>query len=62
MAQIPGYLRSPRVEHSLLFNFGVPKFDIKKYALSGIGEGSRPGGLIRGILLLFASLAPFRGL
>ena len=56
------YLRSSRVEHGLLINFGVPKFEIKKYALSRIGEGRRPGGLIGGILLLFASLAPFRGM
>src|ERR1035441_1869651 len=61
VAQILGYLRSAGVEHGLLINFGAPKFEIKKYALSRIGEGSRPGGLIGGILLLFASLAPFRG-
>ena len=54
-------LRSPRVELGLLINFGAPKFEIKKYALSRIGEGNRPGGLIGGVLLLFASLAPFRG-
>ena len=62
VAQILGYLRSSHVEHGLLMNFGAPKFEIKKHALSRIGEGSRPGGLIGGILLLFASLAPFRGL
>ena len=54
-------LRSFRVELGLLINFGAPKFEIKKYALSRIGEGNRPGGLIGGVLLLFASLAPFRG-
>jgi hypothetical protein len=61
VAQILGYLRSSGVEHGLLINFGAPKFEIKKYALSRIGEVSRPGGLIGGILLLFASLAPFCG-
>ena len=61
MAQVLGYLRASRVEHGLLINFGAPKFEIKKYALSRIGEATRPGGLIRGILFLFASLAPFRG-
>jgi hypothetical protein len=61
VAQILGYLRSSRVEHGLLINFGAPKFEIKKYALSRISEGSRPGGLIGGVLFLFASLAPFRG-
>jgi hypothetical protein len=58
VAQILGYLRSSRVEHGLLIDFGAPKFEIKKYALSRIGEGS----LIGGTLSLFASLAPFRGL
>jgi hypothetical protein len=61
VAQIQGYLRSSGVEHGLLINFGAPKFEIKKYALSRIGEVSRPGGLIGGTLSLFASLAPFRG-
>ena len=56
-----GYLRSSHVEHGLLINFGAPKFEIKKYALSRIGEASRPGGLIGGTLSLLASLAPFRG-
>jgi hypothetical protein len=61
VAQILGYLRSSGVEHGLLINFGAPKFEIKKYALSRIGEGNRPGGPLGGILLLFASLAPFCG-
>ena len=61
VAQILGYLRSSGVEHGLLINFGAPKFEIKKYVLSRIGEASRPGGLIGGTLSLFASLAPFRG-
>ena len=61
VAQILGYLRSSHVEHGLLINFGAPKFEIKKYALSRIGEASRPGGLIGGTLSLLASLAPFRG-
>lgn len=33
-AQILGYLRSSRVEHGLLINFGAPKLEIRKYALS----------------------------
>jgi hypothetical protein len=49
-----GCLRSSGVEHGLLINFGAPKFEIKKYALSRIGEVSRPGGLIGGTLSLFA--------
>ena len=47
-------LRSPRVELGLLINFGAPKFEIKKYALSRIGEVNRPGGLIGGTLSLLA--------
>jgi GxxExxY protein len=33
-AQILGYLRSSRIEHGLLINFGSPKIELKKYALS----------------------------
>ena len=35
-AQLLGYLRSSQIEHGLLINFGAPKFEIKKYALSKI--------------------------
>jgi GxxExxY protein len=34
VAQLLGYLRSSRVEHGLLINFGAPKLQIKKYVLS----------------------------
>ena len=34
VAQLLGYLRSTRIEHGLLVNFGAPKFYIKKYVLS----------------------------
>ncbi|MEM1211362.1 MAG: GxxExxY protein [Planctomycetota bacterium] len=33
-AQLLGYLRATNLEHGLLINFGAPKFQIKKYALS----------------------------
>ena len=33
-AQILGYLRSARLEHGLLMNFGAPKFQIRKFAWS----------------------------
>jgi GxxExxY protein len=36
VAQILGYLKSARLEHGLLINFGSYKFQIKKYAWSGI--------------------------
>ncbi|MDB6095394.1 MAG: GxxExxY protein [Verrucomicrobia bacterium] len=35
-AQLLGYLRSSRIEHGLLINFGAPKLQIKKYALSEV--------------------------
>ncbi len=34
VAQLLGYLRSARIEHGLLINFGAPKLEIRKYALS----------------------------
>ena len=34
VAQLLGYLKSARVEHGLLINFGSYKFQIKKYVLS----------------------------
>ena len=33
-AQILAYLRSARLEHGLLINFGSPKFEIRKFAWS----------------------------
>ncbi len=34
VAQILGYLRATGIEHGLLINFGAPRFQIRKYALS----------------------------
>jgi hypothetical protein len=51
--------RHVRVEHGLLIKLDAPKFEIKKYAPSRIGEGSPPGGLIGGILLLLSLLRLF---
>ena len=36
IAQLIGYLRSSKIEHGLLINFGAPKLQIKKYVLSGV--------------------------
>ena len=36
VAQILGYLRACRMVHGLLVNFGAPKFEIRKFALSSI--------------------------
>jgi GxxExxY protein len=34
VAQMLGYLKSTRIEHGLLINFGSYKFEIRKYVLS----------------------------
>ncbi len=34
VAQVLGYLRSARIEHGLLINFGAPKLEIRKFAMS----------------------------
>lgn len=34
VAQLLGYLRACRMEHGLLVNFGAPRLEVKKYALS----------------------------
>lgn len=33
-AQVLGYLRASGIEHGLLINFGAPKLEVKKYALT----------------------------
>jgi GxxExxY protein len=60
-AQILGYLRASRIEHGLLINFGAPKFEIRKFALSQPGGGIAGTGVLTGFLSVFALLAPFRG-
>ena len=39
-AQILGYLKSAKVEHGLLMNFGAPRFQIRKFAWSRISRKS----------------------
>lgn len=58
-AQLPGYLKSTRVEHGLLINFGSFKFQIKKYARSASPRSLV--GLVSGLFPFFALLAFFRG-
>ena len=60
IAQLLGYLKSSRVEHGLLINFGSSRFQIKKYALSDRRDssGSNPSTLIS---LFFAISAFFCG-
>ncbi len=43
VAQILGYLRSSRMEHGLLLNFGAGKFYIKKFVLSDAMSDLREG-------------------
>jgi len=38
-AQLLGYLRATRLEHGLLINFGARKFQIRKFAYSGVRTG-----------------------
>jgi GxxExxY protein len=61
IAQLLGYLRASRIEHGLLINFGAPKFQIKKYALTRTAEREGFGGVVGVCFSLFASFAPFGG-
>ena len=38
IAQLLGYLKSTRIEHGLLINFGSHKFQIKKYIVNEYGH------------------------
>ena len=42
-AQILGYLKSARLEHGLLINFGSPKFEMRKFVWSGDRAGNNRG-------------------
>jgi hypothetical protein len=55
VAQLLGYLKSARIEHGLLINFGSYKFEIRKYALSTARTQGHPDG----ILALFSALSAF---
>ena len=59
VAQLLGYLKASRIEHGLLMNFGGPKFEIRKYALSQHNKKSLPariGCWIVSLLVPFALL------
>jgi GxxExxY protein len=53
-AQILGYLKSARLEHGLLINFGSYKFQIRKFAHT---DSPRGPGLLASFSALFALLA-----
>ena len=55
IAQILGYLRSSRIEHGLLMNFGAPKFEIRKYALSRPPD-SGVSVMLTGLLVSFFAI------
>jgi GxxExxY protein len=60
VAQLLGYLKSARIEHGLLINFGSYRFYIKKYALSD-RTSSAISKLASVIFSFFAFSAFFRG-
>ena len=49
-AQILGYLKSARIEHGLLINFGSYKFEIRKF----VRTGSHPGTVHGAVTLCLA--------
>ncbi len=57
-AQVLGYLKSARLEHGLLINFGSYKFEIRKFALSE-KQSSKTNGLP--VFLFFAFLCVLCG-
>jgi len=61
-AQTLGYLRSARIEHGLLMNFGAPKFEIRKYVLSQPDPQPSLAQKLSALLVsVFAFSALFRG-
>ena len=54
-AQVLGYLKSARIEHGLLINFGSYKFEIRKFARS---EPPNRGSF-QGAIAVFSALFAF---
>ena len=61
IAQLLGYLKSSRLEHGLLINFGSARFQIKKFAMSDRAGVPRPARLGSILFSLSAFFASFRG-
>ena len=40
-AQVLGYLKSAKLEHGMLINFGSPKFEVRKFVWSEDKSGSK---------------------
>lgn len=55
--QMIGYLKSSRLEHGLLINFGSYKFEIRKFAWSEQVQKSKAGVIFPFIFALFAFFA-----
>ena len=55
-AQVLGYLKSARLEHGLLINFGSYKFELRKFAWSqdAAGRKSKPSHLFSAFFAFFA--------
>lgn len=58
-AQLLGYLKSTRIEHGMLINFGSYRFQIKKYVRSSMPPSLPP--FVSALLPFFALFAFFRG-
>jgi GxxExxY protein len=58
-AQLLGYLKSTRIEHGMLINFGSYRFQVKKYVRSS-APPSLPA-FVSALLPFFALFAFFRG-
>ena len=56
-AQVLGYLKSARLEHGLLINFGSPKFEIRKFVWSDHAKRSNRGKLSSLFSAFFAFFA-----
>jgi GxxExxY protein len=61
VAQTLGYLRSARLEHGAIVNFGAPKFQIRKLAMSETLHQPNPSGSSPLLTLLFSSFFVFFG-
>ena len=59
VAQVLGYLKSARLEHGLLINFGSYKFEMRKFAWSQdtARRQSKPASLLSAVSAFFAFFA-----
>lgn len=59
IAQLLGYLKSTRLEHGLLVNFGSYKFEIKKYVRSERPQSGQSLSVISVLTSIFAFVRSF---